>query len=289
MTFTPPGPDKIPPRDFEKAALRGEPSYVWRAGQQRRLEMILNAAQERIHGWVLENGCGVGMYVDHLAPLSGRIIGLEYDPERARQAQVQTTRHPNTGVICAAGEELPFPDASIDLILSHEVLEHVRNDRLAANEMVRVLKPSGRVVVFAPNRGYPFETHGIYWRGEYFFGNIPFVNYLPNRWRNRLAPHVRVYSARSLADLFAGLPVRILHKSIIFGAYDNIIARWPLAGKVLRSLLQFLEKTPFKFFGLSHFWVIEKKAAASSNLSQGGAEIVDPVLARPSSFTSKTA
>jgi len=30
-------------RDLEKAALCGEPSYVWRAGQQRRLEMILAA------------------------------------------------------------------------------------------------------------------------------------------------------------------------------------------------------------------------------------------------------
>lgn len=258
MTSTLPGPVETPSRDFEKAALRGEPSYVWRAGQQRRLEMVLDAAQGRIKGWVLENGCGVGMYVDHLAPFSGRVIGLEYDLERAHQAQVQTSRYSNVRVVCAAGEELPFPDASIDLILSHEVLEHVRDDRIAAREMVRVLKPLGRIVVFAPNRGYPFETHGIYWRGEYHFGNIPLVNYLPKRWRNHLAPHVRVYSARSLAELFSGLPVRIIHKSIVFGAYDNIIARRPLFGKVLRSLLQTLEKTPLNFFGLSHFWVIEK-------------------------------
>ncbi len=35
-------------RNLDKAALRGEPSYVWRAGQQRRLEMIVRAAGERI-------------------------------------------------------------------------------------------------------------------------------------------------------------------------------------------------------------------------------------------------
>ena len=50
-------------RDMNKAALRGEPSYVWRAGQQRRLEMILKSAGDRVKGVVLENGCGVGMYV----------------------------------------------------------------------------------------------------------------------------------------------------------------------------------------------------------------------------------
>jgi len=50
-------------RNLEKAALRGEPSYVWRSGQERRLQMILNAAGERIQGSVLENGCGVGIYL----------------------------------------------------------------------------------------------------------------------------------------------------------------------------------------------------------------------------------
>ena len=66
-------------RNFDKAALRGEPSYVWRAGQQRRLDMIVQAADQRIKGNVLENGCGVGMYVEHLSPFGGTVIGLEYD------------------------------------------------------------------------------------------------------------------------------------------------------------------------------------------------------------------
>jgi len=258
MTFIRPGPAERPSRDFEKAALRGEPSYVWRAGQQRRLDMILRAAQDRINGLVLENGCGVGMYVDRLASRAGRVIGLEYDFERACQAEIQTRLHANTALVCAAGEELPFPTASLDLILSHEVLEHVRDDRLAIQEMVRVLKPAGRIVVFVPNRGYPFETHGVYWRGAYHFGNIPLVNYLPDRWRSRFAPHVRAYTASDLAELIAGLPVRVVHKEIVFGAYDNIIARRPAIGKALRSMLQFLESTPLKFFGLSHLWVIEK-------------------------------
>ena len=56
-------------RNLDKAALRGEPSYVWRAGQQRRFEMIVHAAGKRLQGYILENGCGVGMYVEHIAPL----------------------------------------------------------------------------------------------------------------------------------------------------------------------------------------------------------------------------
>ena len=239
---------------MDKAALRGEPSYVWRAGQQRRLEMITKAAGERIKGRVLENGCGVGMYVEHMQSYGGKIIGLEYDLERAADARTRSPR-----ILNSAGEALPFPSGIFDLILSHEVLEHVQDDAQAIREMVRVLVPGGRAVIFVPNRGYPFETHGIYWRGKYHFGNIPLVNYLPRRWRDQLAPHVRVYSQRDMQKLFASFPVQIIEKTVIFGAYDNIIARFGAFGKLLRWILHFLERTPFKGLGLSHFWVIEKK------------------------------
>ncbi len=253
-----PGRSDQKPQDFEKAALRGEPSYVWRAGQERRLEMILQAGGERSRGALLENGCGVGMYAWKLASHARVVIGLEYDQDRARQAHQLTQDQPNCSILCAAGESLPFPEESFDLILSHEVLEHVQDDREAAREMARSLKSGGRIALFVPNRGYPFETHGIYWQGEYHFGNIPLVNYLPRRIRDRLAPHVRVYTPRDLEALFRGLPLKVVERRVIFGAYDNLIARWPRIGRVLRACLQFLEKTPLQVFGLSHFWVIER-------------------------------
>jgi SAM-dependent methyltransferase len=193
------------------------------------------------------------MYVEHLIPFGGTVIGLEYDFERAAQAGKNSPHITNS-----AGEFLPFSSSIFDLILSHEVIEHLQDDRLGICEMVRVLRPGGRIVLFAPNRGYPFETHGIYWRGKYSFGNKLFVNYLPRGLRNRLAPHVRVYSARDLEKLFADLPVRFVERRIIFGAYDNLIAKFGAAGKILRALLQLLEKTPLRFFGLSHFWIVEK-------------------------------
>jgi SAM-dependent methyltransferase len=255
-------------RDLTKAALRGEPSYVWRAGQERRLAMIVRAAGDRVRGRVLENGCGVGMYVEKLSAFGGTVIGLEYDRERAIEARMRSPH-----ILNAAGEFLPLPASTLrlrsaslysaqggafDLILSHEVIEHVQDDCAAVREMVRVLRPGGRIVLFCPNRGYPFETHGIYWRERYKFGNIPLVNYLPRVWRDKLAPHVRVYSKRDLEKLFDGLPVRFIERTIIFGAYDNIIARFGPPGKFLRTALQWLEKTPLRALGLSHFWVVEK-------------------------------
>jgi SAM-dependent methyltransferase len=236
-----------------KAAERGEPSYVWRAGQQRRLDMIRAAAGKRIEGDILENGCGLGLYLKHLAPFGGRLVGLEYELDRAREAKDTADQ-----ILGAAGEDLPFPSSSFDLILSNEVIEHVLDDQKAIQEMVRTLKPGGRIVLFCPNRGYPFETHGVYWRGEYYFGNKLFVNYLPRSLRDLLAPHVRVYSRRDLQKLFEDLPVQIITQRVIFGGYDNITGRYPKLGRLIRAILYWLEKTPLQSLGLSHFWVVEK-------------------------------
>ena len=245
--------------DLEKAAALGQPSLVWRAGQERRLRMILAMAGGRERGRVLDNGCGVGVYLERLKPLAKFAVGLEFDRERARVAKARLP-----AILSGRAEHLPFPDGSLDLILSHEVIEHVDDDRAALAEMVRALRPpsgdapGGRLMLFAPNRGYPFETHGVYLRGSYHYGNFPFVNYLPTALRKRIVPHVRVYSGHQLGQLLEGLPVRFVHQAVIFGGYDNVIARWPRLGRGLRSFLQFLEGTPLRVFGLSHFWVLEK-------------------------------
>lgn len=236
----------------DKAALRGEPGYVWRSGQERRLAMIRRwAPVERAR--ILDNGAGLGTYLGALAPFSAHRFGLEVEMDRALQARERAS-----GIVLGVGEWLPFATGSFDLVLSNEVIEHVADDARYAAEMVRVTRRGGRIVVFAPNRWYPVEQHGIYWRGAYHFGNKPLVNYLPDFIRNRLAPHVRAYTAASLRRLFAQLPVRIVHHSRIFGGYDNIERRWPPAGRLLKRTLYAAERTPLQVLGISHLLVLEK-------------------------------
>jgi SAM-dependent methyltransferase len=237
----------------DKYAHCGAPSLIWRAGQQRRLAMIRRWARtENAH--ILVDGCGIGMYAARLLEDTPHVFAFDIELERARQAR---ERVPNTHV--AAAEAIPYPDATFDLVLSHEVIEHVRDDRAALAEMVRVLRPGGRAVIFCPNRWYPFETHGHYWRGRYHFGNTPLINYLPDCLRNRLAPHVRAYSRRGLLRLLEGLPVRVVHHTRIMGAYDNIVARFPRLGGALRALLHAVERTPLRVLGLSHLLVVERE------------------------------
>lgn len=235
-----------------KLADRGAPSYVWRAGQERRLGMIrqwVNTDRTRI----LIDGCGVGAYAIKLLEDSSEVYAFDIEADRVA---VTLTKVPMTHM--AAAEYVPYPSNTFDVILSHEVLEHVNDDRATLVEMARVLKPGGRAIIFCPNRWYPFETHGHYWRGQYHFGNTPLINYLPDVLRNRLAPHVRAYTRHGLRRLLDGLPVRVVHHSRIFGAYDNILARWPTVGRAIRSVLHLAEKTPLRILGLSHFIVFEK-------------------------------
>jgi SAM-dependent methyltransferase len=237
----------------DKTITRGHPSYVWRAGQERRFQMVLRWAPPAGRR-VLDVGCGVGMYTAAFLRQTPHVFGIEVERERAQEARLQSA----ADVSRAVGEHLPFPDNAFDVLFSHEVLEHVDDDRTCAAEMVRVTKPGGRIVVFVPNRLYPFETHGIFWRGRYRFGNIPLVNWLPTPLRNRLAPHVRAYTAHGLRRLFDGLPVRVIHHTVIFPGYDKIVTHAPALGRILRVVTYTLERSPLRVFGLSHLLVVER-------------------------------
>lgn len=242
----------------DKAIKLGHPSYVWRFGQERRLELIDRHAP--LEGrTILDAGCGIGTYVRAFRRFSPHVHGVDLDAEKAAEAARELPH-----IVQASAEELPYPAGSFDVVLSHEVIEHVGDDRRAVADAVRALRspgagvPGGRLVIFAPNRLYPFETHGVYWRGRYHFGNVPLVNYLPDRWRNRFCPHVRVYTRRDLRRLLAGLPVKIVVHTQVFPGYDKIVRRHRRLGALLRRITYFLESTPLRALGLSHLLVVEK-------------------------------
>jgi SAM-dependent methyltransferase len=244
----------------EKAIVLGHPSYVWRFGQERRLNLVRRHVSLEGRA-ILDVGCGMGMYVRAFRRFSDDVHGVDVDGAKLAEAGREL---PNLCV--AVAETLPYPDGVFDVVLSHEVIEHVTDDHQALAEAVRVLKrpepgkgkPGGRLVIFAPNRLYPFETHGVFWRGSYREGNIPLVNYLPDRWRARFCPHVRAYTRRDLRRMLDGLPVRTTAHTQIFPGYDNIVNRYPAMGSWLRRATYLMERTPLRILGLSHFLVVER-------------------------------
>lgn len=237
----------------DRAIELGHPSYVWRFGQNRRFELIRRYAP--LEGaTILDVGCGLGLYVRQFRAFSPHVWGVDIDADKVAEASKTL---PN--ISQAPAEALPFADGTFDVVLSHEVLEHVDDDRRAVAEACRVLRPGGRLVVFAPNRWYPFETHGAYWGGRYHFGNIPLVNYLPAPLRARFCPHVRAYTGRDLRRLFDGVPGRIVAHTQVYPGYDKIASRSRVLATVFRGVTYALENTPLRRLGLSHLLVFEKE------------------------------
>lgn len=230
----------------------GHPSYVWRKGQDRRLGLVLKHVD--LEGKrVLDVGCGIGAYLSQFLRFTPRAYGVEVNMARLVQAREKAPR-----VLQAVAEALPFKDEIFDMVFLHEVLEHVADDAKALGEACRVVRLGGRIVIFAPNRLYPMETHGFYLGKNYIFRLAPLINYLPHPIRRLMVPHARCYLARDLRRLMRGLPVRQVHWSYVYPGFDNISARRPWLAPILRRITYALEGTPLRAFGLSHFLVIEK-------------------------------
>ncbi len=238
--------------DLERTAPLGRPSYVWGFGQERRFE-LMRPHLAATPAPMLDVGCGVGVYLERFRREGLATFGVDLDWVNLPRAAAD-----GRAVAASVAEHLPFADDTFGTVLLHEVIEHFDDDAAALAEAVRVTRPGGRLFVFAPNRLYPFETHGVYWRGRYRFGNIPLVGYLPNRWRDRLAPHVRAYTTADLRRLLHPLRCRVMLHVQIYPGYDKISRRWPWAGGAVRALTYMLERTPLRAFGLSHYLVLEK-------------------------------
>jgi SAM-dependent methyltransferase len=231
----------------------GHPSYVWRFGQDRRLALVDQYVPLKGKA-ILDVGCGLGTYVRKFRGFSEDVHGVDVDPDRVAEASETL---PNIQV--SFGESLPFPDGRFDVVFLNEVIEHVDDDRRTLAECVRVLRPGGHVVIYAPNRLYPFETHGVYVGRKFVFGNIPLVGYLPNVLRSKLAPHVRAYTHGGIERLLdRGTAEVVLHR-YVYPGFDNFAARSKLVGGTLRRIFYFLERTWLQRLGLSHFLVIRKR------------------------------
>lgn len=236
----------------EKAAERGRPSYSWQFGQERRLSLIaaITPLEDKT---ILDIGCGVGTYVKRFRKFSAKVVGVDVEFERVKRGSADS---PN--LMVAEGEHLPFESNCFDIILLNEVIEHVADDAQTLREAVRVAKPGGYVVVYAPNRLYPLETHGIYVGKKFIYRLTPFVNWTPNFIRNKFVPHARVYLGKDLNRLIRGLPVSVVMAHYVFPGYDKIFRRSRAVGTLLRKVTYAMERSPFRRLGISHFFVIRK-------------------------------
>lgn len=111
---------------------------------------------------VLEAGCGEGYGADLIACVARQVIAVDYDETAVAHVR---SRYPRVEVMQANLAELPLPDASVDVVVNFQVIEHLWDQARFVRECARVLRGSGLLMVSTPNRitfspaAIPRSTH----------------------------------------------------------------------------------------------------------------------------------
>jgi len=136
-----------------------EESYWWfRARRTFLFGMLRDHAPTSSGKRLLDLGCGTGIAMTELESAGYSVVGLDYSAEALR-----FSRSRNTGAELLQGDaaRLPFADASFDVVVSLDVMEHVEDDVAMAAEIRRVLKPGGSAVINVPAHPFLWSDHDV--------------------------------------------------------------------------------------------------------------------------------
>ena len=101
---------------------------------------------------VLDVASGPGAFVLAIAPRLNFATGVDLTPEMLRLARAFQAEKKilNAAFACADADLLPFPDASFDLVSCQHAFHHITKPELVLKEMIRVMKPQGRLLILDP-------------------------------------------------------------------------------------------------------------------------------------------
>lgn len=153
---------------------------------------------------ILDMGCGTGRHVSAACDWPGsRVVGADISLADLGTAKENITVHEQFGGpykgqwgLCAASIlDLPFCDQSFDHVICSEVMEHIIDDKSAANELNRVLRPGGSLTVSVP---------------RYFPERICWA--LSKTYCNTKGGHVRIYRKKQVSGLFKAMGLELTHR-----------------------------------------------------------------------------
>jgi SAM-dependent methyltransferase len=215
---------------------------------------------------LLDVGCGVGQVVRSLAAAGFQARGVEIS-----EPSLALAREQGGDFYLYDGTLLPFPDRTFAAVGACNVLEHVENPLGLLDEMTRVLRPGGRLVLSSPNFRRVFG-----WRDYH-----PQMRGVAQKWRNAktILRHLRRYAADSRAVLLDPMP--LINREPFQPDDDAIVATNPidlsrcLATRAYQKIevscvdrpvprwLEFLlDLTPLRYVILNSFITAEKGGVA---------------------------
>jgi ubiquinone/menaquinone biosynthesis C-methylase UbiE len=133
---------------------------LWGEFHQHRHEMRYDLVAEAVRrhvpvgGAILDIGCGSALVADRILDLDASYLGLDFGGHHVSYAakKLRDIDAPlRSAVVRGDGEHLPVPDASIDVVVMSEVIEHLLRPEVAVWEVSRVLRPGGIYVMTTNN------------------------------------------------------------------------------------------------------------------------------------------
>ena len=117
---------------------------------------------------LLDVGCGTGWYIEELSPLLAAATGIDLS---ANMLSVARHRLPNAVLLQADARSLPFPSARFDVVLCTRVLSHLSRIEPAIQEMRRLLRPGGLLVVSNVDAGHRYEQTRLPFGANHVFAD----------------------------------------------------------------------------------------------------------------------
>lgn len=116
----------------------------------RRHEVVYQRLAPRCAGRdVLEAGPGEGYGADLIAEVARQVVGVDYDESAVAHIRA---RYPRVRMHLGNLADLPLPDASVDVVVNFQVIEHLWDQGQFVGECFRVLRPGGLLLMSTPNR-----------------------------------------------------------------------------------------------------------------------------------------
>lgn len=118
--------------------------YVYRYER----EIIMDLVRITPGMTVADIGCGTGIYTNEFCQAGANVTGMDISPEMLAIAAEKNKRHGDrVRFIAGDAAALPFDDNSFDMVTSISAMEFFEKPRDSLQEMYRVVKPGGRLVV----------------------------------------------------------------------------------------------------------------------------------------------
>jgi SAM-dependent methyltransferase len=141
-------------RNYELKTHAVEDRHWWYRGRRRVLESVYDGLALAPGARILDAGCGSGRNMVELAR-RGSVSGVELSETSARLAR---ERHAGE-VVSGSLLEMPFAEASFDMAVSLDVIEHLDDDLAALRELRRVIVPGGPLLITVPAYQWLWSGH----------------------------------------------------------------------------------------------------------------------------------